>query len=125
MEIIVKTKITNKLDNQIDTFEIIGTKTDNKIEYLEDNVKVLLNINDTVSIKRTCEDYSLIVTLDKTEYTKSIYKIKGLPDIELITKTKELRINDKYIYAEYELMNSENKISDIVLEIEVEHARDN
>ena len=69
-----------------------------------------------IELSRVCNEYDILLILEKNKKTKSQYRIFGGSKIfELETYTKELIINDKRIEIKYIL--EENEFS-YILELE-------
>ena len=106
----------DSIDDKIDANGICIYK-DKKIIYQENNIKVTMKLFDNnIELSRVCNEYDILLILEKNKKTKSQYKIFGGSKIfELETYTKELIINDKKIEIKYIL--EENEFS-YILELE-------
>ena len=106
-----KYKYIAKLDSIDDKIESNGICIfkNKKIIYNENNIKVTLKLFDNkIELSRVCNEYDILLILERNKTTKSQYKIFGGSKIfYLETNTKKLIINDKKIEIKYILEGNE------------------
>lgn len=100
--------VHSSLENQDEILEnkSNGIRENNKIEYLEDGVNVMILIEESrILLKRENEEYRLEFIFDKKENSTGIYYIKE-EDIylEIPIQTNTLMIHENKIELEYELI---------------------
>lgn len=100
-----KIKIQTKLktsDNQISS-ETFGIYQNDKIIFIENNVKNILKLNESKFIRETT-DYKIELAFSNLNNTKGIYLIKNRDiKMDLYIKTNEYIINDSEIFINYDL----------------------
>ena len=100
-KISIETLLHNKKENKFYSDEVIGIKTD-KIKFITEEVMNIISINDnTVTLKRKCDEYEIEMTFDKNTITEGRYFVKTLGYFNLKVKTKELKINEDSIEIDY------------------------
>lgn len=82
-----------------------GIKNENLITYKDNNVFVnILLSDDSVFIKRKCDEYIFELTFKENSRSFGSYFIKNInSSLELFSKTKKLLIENNKIYINYEL----------------------
>lgn len=101
----IKTILKNKTENEVVNGEFLGIKLDNKIKYIDNNVKTIISIiSDGLIIDRIDSSYSLTLNLSKNKKTVLNYCVNDLSPLILDVETNKLSINEKEIEVEYNLI---------------------
>lgn len=103
-KIMVNSKVSSDNENDVLT-STYGIRNENLITYKDNNVFVnILLSNDSVFIKRECDEFILKLTFKENSKCFGSYFIKDInSNLEVFSKTKKLLIENNKIYIEYEL----------------------
>ena len=104
----IKTKLKTKENNL--KYNLKGIKNNNKISFVENNIKVNMYIEkDSIKIIRKTEEYEMELCFKQSLTITGKYDIKNIGILEIKTDTKKLIIEEGKIYIEYILyVNKEN-----------------
>lgn len=120
----ISTKL-NSSENGITQYEGFGILDGNRLIFYEDNVKVVINLKESVlELERTTNEYTIFLSFENSLTKNGIYDIKcdsmQIP-IEVITNI--LNIQDGDIYIDYNLVlggvNQGNFVYDIKYEVSI------
>lgn len=104
MKIKGKINLKNNDEIVIDNKLFFGLKTDNKITYYEDDIKVSLILEDSISLKRSNEEYEIELIFNKEKETVGKYLLKkdnlSLP---LYIITDKIIVGNNLIEINYQL----------------------
>lgn len=106
----IKIKTTLKNNETNTKYETKGIYNQNKISFLENNIRVNIYIeNNALQIVRTTDEYQIFLKFQEFLTIHGKYDIKDIGILELETKTEKLEVNDKRIFIQYILyINGEN-----------------
>ena len=93
-----------------------GIKNKNKIIYIEDNTKTVINLEDIITIERK-KDYYLKINLKKHKKLKGEY-ITHYGNLKIETYTKDIKINQNKIKVTYDLYINEQLIDTFIYNLE-------
>lgn len=96
----IKTILNNKKSNEKIEHSLIGIKTNNKINYLEDKINVSIEYSDKVRITRKDSDKEIILEFKEKTNTNGLYKIYN-NTYKLNIYTNKIEIKDNYIEIDY------------------------
>lgn len=96
----IKTILNNNSSNEIIEYNLVGIKTNNKINYIEDKVNVSIEYLDKVRITRKASDKEIILEFKEKNNTTALYKIYN-NTYELNIYTNKIEIKDNYIEIDY------------------------
>ena len=118
IKIKVKGYLKNLTENKTDLINTTAIKKLNKINYLIDNTKYQVIIdNEKITLLRENNEFSHGMIFQKNITNKSEYYLKESGySLEFNIKTTKLNINDNKIDITYEILESEN-IYNYVLEM--------
>ena len=104
------TKLENVNEKKFFSTDCMGLKIDNKIKFFDNNIGITITMNDNeIVIDRRCDEYEIVIVASLLETKKSIYKIKGLGNLDLDVKTKKLEINENGFEVNYlMILDSDN-----------------
>lgn len=116
--LLVRGETENKIEN-----EYKGIKEENKIEFKEGNIDVILTfLENTIIMNRGTEEYEIEMKFEKEGNYEGIYKVVGIPNMmKLMVKTLFFEKIENKIKIDYTLdLNGENLgIFSLTLEYEV------
>ncbi len=98
--------VLNSINDGITKFNGTGILKDNELIFYENNVKVVITFdNSCLSLKRTTDEYTILLEFCDSLTKDGNYDIKGDSiQIPIKTNTSCLEISDKKIHIEYELV---------------------
>ena len=102
-------KIRSKLISSENNYEVLSVGTINKniISYVDNDVLVQIDLSDNI-MKRTSDDYELILNFFKGKETSSILNMKGLgQNIDMKLYTIDIIKSEGYYFVNYELNDDE------------------
>ena len=105
-----KIKFDVRLKSKDDDLHVfgIGIKSDNRISYKENDVKVTVSVYpNKVIMERDTNEYSVKLSFKLEDKELSTYKLKGHDEFLLDVDTKALVISDNYIKVDYCLEDNE------------------
>ncbi len=105
-----KIKFDAKLKSKDENLHIfgLGVRSDNRICYKEENVKVTLYIYpNKVEMERVTKEYKVKLSFKLEDKELSTYKVNGYDEILLDVDTKNLFISDNCIKIDYTLEGNE------------------
>lgn len=109
----VRTMLNNKTENKFYSCETNAIIDNNKIKYLDENVKVIIEINkDSIIINRKCDEYDVTLPLKKNMVTKGIYNLKQIGSLDLKVKTSKIEQKDNILKVEYIMIIDEESKSE-------------
>mgnify|MGYP002626315270 CR=1 FL=1 len=98
----IRSILENKSNNDKKIYNLLGIKTDNKINYLEENMNVSIIFDNNIKIIRKDEEKEIILEFVNNKYSKCQYKVYG-NIYELDIYTNNMIINDNYIEIDYNI----------------------
>jgi len=107
---------TLKSKDETVKFDGKGIKNNNKIIYLDDSVKTILDISDVITIERT-NGYYLKIYLKKGHKLKGEYKT-NYGNLSIHTYTKDIIIEHNKINIIYDLYINEHLIDTFIYNLE-------
>ena len=96
----IETILENKNNNELIKNNVKGIINNNKINYLEDNIKVSIILDNNVVIKRIDDEKEIILEFVLNKNTKCLYNIYG-KQLKLNIYTNNVIIEDNYIEIDY------------------------
>lgn len=94
--------LRNKNTNDIIKKKINGIKKDNIINYIDENTKVTLEINDSITLKRKNQNNEIIFEFIENKNTKCIYKIYD-KEMYLNIYTNKIKKDNNYLEVDYNI----------------------
>ena len=92
--------LENKSNKDNRTYNLLGIKKDNIINYLEESMNVSIIIKDTIKIIRKDKDKEIILEFVNNKHSKCLYNVYN-NTYELDIYTNNLIIKDNYIEIDY------------------------
>lgn len=90
------------------TKKISGIINNNRIIYIDDNIKTTIVLDDVISMKRESEEYIIEFIFDKKSKTKGTYKLlKHNISLDLEIDTLNIVNNKGLLVLEYHLLLSD------------------
>lgn len=104
----IKGKVTITSDKK-EVFEIRGIYNNNHFSYKENDVLVTIDVNiNKLVMKRSTNEYDMLLSLEKNKVTKNKYNIKNA-FMYLTIKTYDIEIKDNKILIDYLICDSDTR----------------
>lgn len=97
----VKAILQNVTENKFFSSEVNGLFLDNKIKFIDNDIIVVLDLNNNISLYRKANDYNIFMSFILNEKTVGTYDIKGLGSLKLEVMTNKIVIKDNSIEIDY------------------------
>lgn len=98
----IESILENKNTKEILKYNIKGIKNNNKINYIEDNIKVNIMLDNNIIIKRIDDEKEIILEFVLNKNTNCLYNIYD-KQFKLNIYTNKLVIKDNYIEIDYNI----------------------
>ena len=95
--------------------KISGIIDQNRIVYIDDNIKTTILLDEIITLTRETEDYKIKLVFDNKESSEYIL-LKYNTVLPIIAKIIKKTIEDNYLYIKYQLnIQNENTIYELEL----------